>query len=508
MLVKRYQTESVEKALAQAMKELGPGTVLVSSREVRGKGLRQKFGKPVYEVMVAYDPEKMPSTNTEATVSADVPHKEPETTEVKVAPVKRAASTEDPILPKAAPETEQKPVTEAAAEEKTVTLPEEKSETESKTTPVGQNPASVAVPTADSGIPVISDAIPEEAAVLDQVASVKLEASNPKTVIVKPEKKEEAKPVGIPVDAVRKTQTEGAVRPKIEKHIHSLDTVLGRLLDKFSFDAEDNTQIPAAEPEEMPHIERLFLDLVDAGLKEALAHTLIAESQEIISARTMEEAKARLQQRLHAVHGTLSPMPMKALDGRRIVMVLGPAGAGKTTALVKLAAEYAVTEKKKIGIINTDTHRIAGHEQLKAYADILAVPYTVAYAPEEVAQAVKEMADCELIFIDPPGTGLGEALHQDEIMEMISLVHPTDIFVCFPVTASVSSAREMMEIYRFLPEYRLILTKLDETKDWSLIFNLSWSEKKKIAYLLSMQNASDRVGTIQMEHAIEKLIGS
>jgi energy-coupling factor transporter ATP-binding protein EcfA2 len=57
-----------------------------------------------------------------------------------------------------------------------------------------------------------------------------------------------------------------------------------------------------------------------------------------------------------------------------IVALLGRNGVGKTTTIAKLAANYRLREKRRVGLITVDTYRVAAVEQLRTYADIIDLP--------------------------------------------------------------------------------------------------------------------------------------
>ena len=61
--------------------------------------------------------------------------------------------------------------------------------------------------------------------------------------------------------------------------------------------------------------------------------------------------------------------PIQITPGRcRLAALVGPTGVGKTTTIAKLAANFRLKEKRRVGLITVDTYRIAAVEQLRTYA--------------------------------------------------------------------------------------------------------------------------------------------
>lgn len=56
MFVKSYIAKEMPEAMERIRKELGPDAMILSNRQIRGKGLKGLFGKRLVEVTVAYEP--------------------------------------------------------------------------------------------------------------------------------------------------------------------------------------------------------------------------------------------------------------------------------------------------------------------------------------------------------------------------------------------------------------------------------------------------------------------
>ncbi len=74
---------------------------------------------------------------------------------------------------------------------------------------------------------------------------------------------------------------------------------------------------------------------------------------------------------------------------RKVVMFVGPPGAGKTTSIVKLAVQLGLEQDLPIHLLSLDTLRVAGSEQLSAFGRILGVGFTALHTPEALAEALE-----------------------------------------------------------------------------------------------------------------------
>lgn len=274
----------------------------------------------------------------------------------------------------------------------------------------------------------------------------------------------------------------------LDNRIDSLDRMLNGFINKFTYIKRDITYDYSKD------VEELLINLINNMVREELAHTLAKEAEQIIK-RQHEAAQEVMENLILEQLGAPDPIQIKKYS-QKIVLAVGPTGVGKTTTIVKLAANFSVKQKKKVGIINTDTYRIAAHEQLKTYSDILDVPLGIVYQPDEISKNLEEMADRDIIFIDTAGKSPGDLQHREDIEKLIKNACPDEILLCLSASTSFPSLKEIVDTYRYIKEFKLLITKLDETRFRGMILNLCNYTKRSIAYVTTGQNVPDDIELI------------
>jgi len=285
----------------------------------------------------------------------------------------------------------------------------------------------------------------------------------------------------------------------LDKRIDAIDTMLSDFLDKFSF---VKREITYDYPEEA---QELLLKMIGNQVREELAHSLLKQTEQIMRKQTDTSAIEVLEHLILEQLGRPEPILHKKFT-QKVILVLGPTGVGKTTTIVKLAADFSVKQKKKVGIINTDTYRIGAKEQLQTYADILSVPLQVTYWAEELEAALDSMSDREIIFVDTAGKRPGDEQHKDDVTEMMRILKPEDVLLCLSASTGFAAIKEMVDTYGFIDGYRLLITKLDETKHRGSLLNISWYTQKPLAYVTTGQNVPDDIEIVNIESIAKSII--
>jgi len=244
-----------------------------------------------------------------------------------------------------------------------------------------------------------------------------------------------------------------------------------------------------------------YAELIEHEVASELADEICAKIQDELSPEDLQDDAAvrqrvvdHLMQHIPVAEAAEVLSNRLATDGRPFTMALiGPTGVGKTTTVAKLAATFKLRERLNVGLITTDTYRIAAVEQLRTYADIIGVPLKVAITPAEVASACHALRDVDVILIDTAGRSPNDGSRIAEIRSFIEAADPHETHL---VLSSASSERVMLrtiEQFATVSAERLIFTKLDEAVNFGVIVNVMQNVGKKLSFITTGQEVPDQI---------------
>lgn len=240
---------------------------------------------------------------------------------------------------------------------------------------------------------------------------------------------------------------------------------------------------------------RLYTLLIDADIGEHLARQLVDRVRNEASGSEMNDPvllKARLARIVEAgisVSGPIVPSPGRC----HLVALVGPTGVGKTTTIAKLAANYRLREKRKVGLITVDTYRIAAVEQLRTYADIIDLPMEVVSTPREMRAAVQSMSHLDLVLLDTAGRSPKDEVKLQELKSFLSEAGAHEVHLVLSSVASAAALERTAQQFATVGTTALILTKLDEATGLGNLLPLLESSRLPLSYLTDGQNVPDDI---------------
>ena len=268
--------------------------------------------------------------------------------------------------------------------------------------------------------------------------------------------------------------------------------------------------------QEMPpfpeKIVELCSTLIDNEVKRERAINIGLKLQAIFSQENMEDIKDNniTEKAIELLASGIKASGPFTLNKKRAtrVMFVGPTGAGKTTTLAKLAAQYGILQKMRVRMITADTYRIAAIEQLKTFAEIADIPMEVVFTPEEIRRMVTRMASSsDLVLIDTAGRSQHNKEHMDDIKHMVEAAQPDELHLVMSSTTKQSDLRDTMDRYRLLGVNRILFTKLDETAKYGTLYNLLAEDKVPFSYVTTGQSVPDDIEEGKTMKLAQMLLG-
>lgn len=247
--------------------------------------------------------------------------------------------------------------------------------------------------------------------------------------------------------------------------------------------------------------------LLEQEVEPDLARLLIIRSVENIgNAKPPDyaEAKERVKAEIRAI---VSPGRVEIVRPEsRIVHLVGPTGVGKTTTIAKLAAEQVLKHRRKVGFITSDTYRIAAVEQLRTYANILNVPMEVVFSHHELQRAFRQLADCDIIFMDTAGRNFRNEMYVSELNSLLAGGDDSETCLVLSMTMRYKDMHAIVERFTRFKVDKLLFTKQDETETYGAVLNLLHEFPLKVSYVANGQNVPDDIAPFDVESWLNLLL--
>ena len=501
-MLKTYRALSMAAALTEVKKDLGADAVIVNTRTLRAGGVLGIGARNVIEITASPGPPR-------AANAASQPRR-PESARERL--TSQASGRAAPQ-----PSTAPRPTADRLAEPRqarrvaadggfTPIKPRELHEAIAAARP---RPESVSASGGGvAGVPHETDGASESAvAVLEPPA---LEAAFP-----------EASPTQAParparVEAplattARLSPVSDAARAAIDEELASIKRMVVQVLQTSRQTAMrvadpsrgmlSTTNIAGASTEPLM---AMSIRLLDAQLAPDLADVLLGKVRDELSPGELADEVVVREATLRHLARAIPIAPDSTLrrsdSGRPFTLALvGPTGVGKTTTIAKLAAALKLRHAKKVGLVTSDTYRIAAVEQLRTYANIIGLPLKIAHSPEDMAAACEAHADCDVILVDTAGRSQHDADRLDELRRQRDAAQPHQTHLVLAANACESVLLRAAERFRALQPDRLLITKLDEAVAFGPVVNVATRIGLGLSFVTTGQEVPDHIERARAE---------
>ncbi|MGE4296022.1 MAG: flagellar biosynthesis protein FlhF [Campylobacterales bacterium] len=303
--------------------------------------------------------------------------------------------------------------------------------------------------------------------------------------------------------------------PREQVEIKEIQKEIGKLADRVKliqnmvWDKTVDTRSGLVIPSEFAEIYRvsrqsgMAADHLDALMRLTVEHMPL----------NMRQSSETVRRYFNVLLRKMVPVRVESRltrPNKKVMMLVGPTGVGKTTTLAKLAARYAyqLPEKYKVGIMTLDTYRIGAVEQLMYYAKMMRLGIETVQDPLDFSSALQSLKHCDYVLIDTAGCSQHDREKIARIGQFLDAEKQTSIDVSLVLSSNtkLEDLRDIYKNYATLGIDTIIATKLDETAGLGSLFSFIYENKKPLSYLSVGQEVPDDLVVADADYFISCLL--
>jgi len=281
---------------------------------------------------------------------------------------------------------------------------------------------------------------------------------------------------------------------QLENEIQNLKAMIAQLARQGVAVVSNNV------PSSTPANNRWLQLLREAEVEEDIARELLQST----SLDTLSESE--LQSLIAQRFVTMDASALQKAQPK-VVMLVGPTGVGKTTTIAKLAAQYALLQKRSVGLITIDTYRIAAVEQLRTYSQIIDVPIRVVYSSSELPAAVREFSGMDTVLVDTAGRSQRNSMQIGELKACCERLRDCEVHLVLSSTTKTRDLYDIVQRFSVMPLNYVVWTKLDESTTFGNMLNLAVKHPLPISYVTMGQRVPEDVEVAEANKLASLVLG-
>ena len=305
------------------------------------------------------------------------------------------------------------------------------------------------------------------------------------------------------------------VSPREPKELKEIKSEISKLTDKVKiiqnmFWDEKSPNLEQTIPSEFAEIYRLASE---SGMNREHLNELMSITLEHMPFK-MRENSVTVKRYFQTILRKMVPIRREVqlqVGNKKVIMLVGPTGVGKTTSIAKLAARYSflMQKKYKVGLVVLDTYRIGAVEQLMQYARMMKLGIETVVDPPEFTSALDSLRYCDYILIDTMGSSPYDKGKIEKIYECLNAnttAYEVEVVLVMPSSIKYEDLKITYENFSTLGIDSLMFTKLDETRGFGNIFSLGYETKKPISYFSVGQEVPEDLVSASSDFLVECLL--
>lgn len=187
---------------------------------------------------------------------------------------------------------------------------------------------------------------------------------------------------------------------------------------------------------------------------------VLSQFESYVRSRPLEDPRRAVDEFLYTVIRT--EQLANFTQASRVVVLIGPPGAGKTVTVAK-AASTLVSAGQRVTLVNLDQNRLGGGSQLEHLASLIGMPVVNAARPEGLQKALNRSLSSDVFLCDAPG------IHPWNLEEIEAAVCYAERLggrsvLVAPAGLEAGETADLLAIVKRFGVDRIIVTKCDITR--------------------------------------------
>jgi flagellar biosynthesis GTPase FlhF len=225
--------------------------------------------------------------------------------------------------------------------------------------------------------------------------------------------------------------------------------------------------------------EHVSARLVDAGMPADVVEAVVSDAIRLLApfapdANEADLVRQMLARTVRVEHGWRSKS--------RTIAVVGPAGAGKTLTIAKLAHAFAERSPFTVRLVSLEPGE--GAERLDAMTEGLDVERRTADSPEAAKSAVRAPGADGVVLIDTPPVSAGDGESIATLGKLLAGARPDETHLVAPAGYDARSLLHLnAAIDPVFPANRILISRIDEAPTAAVPVGISLGLKRPVSYI-------------------------